>query len=216
MLRLSKASDRITVAATAKLPTRFGDFEVFVFSDDLDPKEHLALVRGSIRGVAEVPTRLHSECLTGDVLASLRCDCREQLERALETLGSSPCGILLYMRQEGRGIGLTNKLRAYGLQERGLDTVEANLALGFRDDERDYGVAAAMLRTLGVGSIALMTNNPDKVSKLREGGVEVARRVPHAFSPNAHNRDYLRTKRERSGHLLDIEMFPEPDARGDG
>ena len=207
----SKEPARVTIAATAKLPTQFGDFDVVVFSNDRDTKEHLALVRGSVFGAHDVPTRLHSECLTGDVLGSLRCDCRQQLERALETFGALPRGILLYMRQEGRGIGLTNKIRAYGLQERGMDTVEANLALGFRDDEREYGVAAAMLRTLGVRSIGLMTNNPDKVTKLRASGIEVATRVPHAMPPNAHNREYLRTKARRSGHLLEIE--PEGEER---
>lgn len=196
---------RVTIASSARLPTEFGEFQIVVFTNDSDDKEHLALVRNEVFGCHDVPTRLHSECLTGDVLGSLRCDCRPQLERALKTIGAMPRGIVLYMRQEGRGIGLTNKIRAYALQERGLDTVEANIALGFKDDERDYGVAASILRTLGVRSIELMTNNPDKVNKLEASGVWVKRRVPHVIAPNAHNRAYLRTKACRSGHVIDVE-----------
>jgi len=154
----------VEVASVAQLPSKFGDFRVFVFSNDQDDKEHLAMVHGDVQGAHDVVTRVHSECLTGDVLGSLRCDCRDQLERSLSHVGSLP-----------RGIGLTNKIRAYGLQERGLDTVEANLALGFADDMRQYGVAAAMLDKLGVRSIQLMTNNPDKVQKLQREGVVVAR-----------------------------------------
>jgi GTP cyclohydrolase II len=195
----------VSIAGRAMLPTQFGDFQIVVFANDHDGKEHLALVRNEVFGAHDVPTRLHSECLTGDVLGSLRCDCRQQLERALGTIGTMPRGIVLYMRQEGRGIGLTNKIRAYGLQERGLDTVEANLALGFRDDERDYRVAAAMLRTLGVRSIQLMTNNPEKVRMLEAHGVKVSERLPHVVPPNPHNEAYLRTKAQRSGHLIDFE-----------
>jgi len=195
---------RVYIASKAKLPTQFGDFDIVVFNNDHDHKEHLAVVRGGgdVSGRHDVPVRLHSECLTGDVLGSLRCDCRGQLERALNIIGSLPFGIVLYMRQEGRGIGLTNKIRAYGLQEQGLDTVDANLALGFRDDEREYDIAAAMLRELGVQSIRLMTNNPDKVRKLERCGISVSERIAHAIAPNRHNRDYLRTKACRSGHLL--------------
>jgi GTP cyclohydrolase II len=196
----------VDVAGTAALPSRFGDFRVFVFSNNHDDKEHLAMVHNDVLGADDVVTRVHSECLTGDVLGSLRCDCRDQLERSLRHIGSLPRGIVLYMRQEGRGIGLTNKIRAYGLQERGLDTVEANLALGFADDLRQYGVAAAMLRRLGVCSIRLMTNNPDKVQKLEREGVLVHERIPLAIEPNLHNHRYLFTKARRSGHLLDIEI----------
>lgn len=197
------------IAGVAQLPSRFGDFRVFVFSNNHDNKEHLAMVRGDVLGAHDVVTRVHSECLTGDVLGSLRCDCRDQLERSLRHAGTLPRGIVLYMRQEGRGIGLTNKIRAYGLQELGMDTVEANLALGFADDLRQYGVAAAMLRTLGVRSIRLMTNNPDKVQKLEREGVRVRERLPLAIAPNPHNRHYLATKVRRSGHLLEIDREPE-------
>jgi len=196
----------VEVASVAQLPSKFGDFRVFVFSNDQDDKEHLAMVHGDVHGAHDVVTRVHSECLTGDVLGSLRCDCRDQLERSLSHVGTLPRGIVLYLRQEGRGIGLTNKIRAYGLQERGLDTVEANLALGFADDMRQYGVAAAMLDTLGVRSIQLMTNNPDKVQKLQREGIVVAQRIPLAIAPNPHNRRYLSTKARRSGHLLELEM----------
>jgi GTP cyclohydrolase II len=196
---------RVDIAGVADLPSQFGDFRVVVFSNDRDGKEHLAMVHGDVFGAHDVVTRVHSECLTGDVLASLRCDCRPQLERSLRHVGSLRRGVVLYLRQEGRGIGLTNKIRAYGLQERGLDTVEANLALGFEDDRREYGVAAAMLRALGVRSIHLMTNNPDKLQKLEAEGVVVHERVPLLVAPNPHNVHYLQTKARRSGHLLDVD-----------
>ena len=200
----SDATDpvRVEIAGVAELPSQFGQYRVYVFSNDRDGKEHLAMVHGDVFGEHAVTTRLHSECLTGDVLGSLRCDCRPQLERALTHVGTLPRGIVLYMRQEGRGIGLTNMFRAYRLQEGGMDTVEANLALGFKDDERDYGVAAAMLRTLGVRSIELMTNNPDKVNKLRALGIQVQKRVPHVIASNPHNHDYLQTKAQKSGHFI--------------
>ncbi len=194
----------VEIASVANLPSRFGDFRIYVFANDHDGKEHLAMVHGEVFGAHDVVTRVHSECLTGDVLGSLRCDCRDQLERSLRHVGALPRGIVLYMRQEGRGIGLTNKIRAYGLQERGLDTVEANLALGFADDLRQYGVAASMLRTLGVRGIRLMTNNPDKLRKLQEEGIAVQDRLPIAVEANPHNRRYLTTKALRSGHLLDV------------
>ena len=193
---------RVEIASVAELPSEFGNFRVYVFSNNRDSKEHLAMVHGEVFGAHDLVTRVHSECLTGDVLGSLRCDCRPQLERALTKIGQMPRGIVLYMRQEGRGIGLTNKIRAYGLQERGMDTVEANLALGFKDDERDYTVAAAMLRTLGVRSIALMTNNPDKVNKLSSSGIQVSSRIPHVIGSNPHNHKYLSTKASKSGHLM--------------
>ena len=168
------------------------------------------MVRGDVFGAHDVPTRVHSECLTGDVLGSLRCDCRPQLERALSRIGALPRGVVLYMRQEGRGIGLTNKIRAYRLQERGMDTLEANVALGFGADEREYGLAAAMLRALGVRSIALMTNSPDKVAKLEAEGMPVHSRIPHVIPPNAHNSAYLATKAHRMGHWLDVPSDPAP------
>jgi GTP cyclohydrolase II len=194
----------LAIAGVAQLPSQFGEFRIFGFGGASDGKEHVAIVRGEIEGHEDVLTRLHSECLTGDVLGSLRCDCREQLELSLRRIAQAPRGVVLYLRQEGRGIGLINKIRAYGLQEQGLDTVDANRALGFRDDERDFGVASAMLRTLGVKSVALMTNNPEKVRQLEQGGVVVARRVAHEIPPGVHNRFYLQTKARRSGHWLEI------------
>jgi len=213
VLRKSPATRRLAEAkliASAELPSDFGQFRVHVFSNDRDSHEHVAIVRGEVAGLSDVPTRLHSECLTGDAFASQRCDCRAQLERSLVRIGKEPHGIVLYMRQEGRGIGLANKIRAYALQERGLDTVDANLALGFAADERDYAVAAAMLRTLGVCSVALMTNNPDKINQLTAEGVVVSQRLAHEIEPNVHNHFYLQTKACRSGHILDTFQAP-PD-----
>lgn len=199
-------SVRIRLEASSDLPTRFGPFRVLVFSNSQDDRENVAIVRGDVWGLDAVPVRLHSECLTGEVLASLRCDCREQLDLALAHIGRLPRGVVLYLRQEGRGIGLANKIRAYALQqEQGLDTVDANLALGFRDDERDYGIAVSMLRTLGITSVRLLTNNPDKMRQLSALGMPVVERIPHAIPPSVHNRAYLETKARRSGHLLDID-----------
>lgn len=196
----------VKVDAVASLPTRFGDFRIVAFWNNRDGKEHIALAHGDVMGAEDLPTRLHSECLTGDALGSLRCDCRDQLEGALQTLASMERGLLLYLRQEGRGIGLINKVRAYALQESGLDTVDANRALGFRDDERDYAVAAHMLASLNVGSIQLLTNNPDKIRQLEQHGVRVTARVPHRMPANVHNRLYLETKATRSGHLIDLDQ----------
>lgn len=194
-----------TIVSVADLPTRFGAFRAVAFGPDEDGREHLALVRGRVRGRSGVPVRIHSECLTGDVLGSLRCDCRDQLQAALETIGDSAFGVVLYLRQEGRGIGLTNKIRAYALQDRGYDTIDANRLLGFADDERDYGVGAGMLGALGVRSVRLMTNNPAKVRGLRSYGVRVAGRIPLVIRANPLNRRYLATKQKRAGHLLGIE-----------
>jgi GTP cyclohydrolase II len=205
----------VKVVAAARLPTRFGDFVIVAFWNNRDAKEHVALVHGDVVGAAEVPARLHSECLTGDIAGSLRCDCRDQLEAALRTLGSGERGLLLYMRQEGRGIGLINKIRAYSLQDRGLDTVDANRALGFRDDERDYAVAAHMIRSLKVRSVRLLTNNPEKVGQLTRYGIEVAGRVPHVLPPNPHNRFYLETKAKRSGHLIELGSAPPLEEQSD-
>ncbi len=202
----------VRAEAVAHLPTRFGEFNIVGFWNNRDEKEHVALVHGEVVGKSDVPTRIHSECLTGDVAGSLRCDCRDQLEHALERLAAGPCGILLYLRQEGRGIGLLNKIRAYSLQEGGLDTIDANLKLGFRDDERDYAVAAHMLQSLGVRSIRLLTNNPDKIEQLEGYGVVVSGRLPHVIPPNEHNRFYLETKARRAGHFIDLhghEHLPE-------
>jgi len=193
----------VRVVSVADLPTRFGHFRVVAFWNNRDEKEHLAIVHGEIVGARDVLTRLHSECLTGDALGSLRCDCRDQLMVALQRISAEPRGLLLYLRQEGRGIGLINKIRAYALQDQGLDTVEANRALGFRDDERDYAIASHMIQSLGVVSVRLMTNNPEKIAQLTEHRVEVAGRVPHLIPPNEHNRFYLETKASRSGHWID-------------
>jgi GTP cyclohydrolase II len=195
----------VKVAGVAELPSRFGKFRIVAFWNNRDGKEHVAMIHGDVMGAHDVPTRLHSECLTGDVMGSLRCDCRDQLEVALRKLASMPRGLLLYLRQEGRGIGLVNKVRAYALQDRGLDTVEANLALGFRDDERDYAVAAHMLASLNIGSIQLMTNNPNKISQLEQQGIKITSRIPHVIPPNDHNRFYLQTKAARSGHYIDFD-----------
>lgn len=200
----------VRLVGVARLPTEFGEFQIAAFWNNRDAKEHVAILRGNVIGATGVPTRIHSECLTGDALGSLRCDCRPQLEAALTHIGQLEQGIVLYLRQEGRGIGLLNKVRAYQLQDQGMDTVEANLALGFRDDERDYAIAAHMLATLRVGSIRLMTNNPNKVRQMQEFGVQVDERVPHVIPPNPHNRFYLQTKAQRSGHLMNV-----PDA-GEG
>ena len=194
----------VKVAAVADLPTRFGDFHVVGFWNDRDGKDHIAIVKGDPFGQEDVPVRVHSECLTGDALGSLRCDCRDQLTSSLQNIGEQETGMLLYLRQEGRGIGLLNKLRAYGLQDEGLDTVEANVALGFLDDERDYSIAAHMLGLLDVRSIRLMTNNPKKVSGLQDLGVSVNGRIPVVSPANEYNRSYLETKVAKSGHLIDV------------
>ena len=192
--------------ASANLPTRFGTFEVFVY-DGAERKEHVALTLGVVDDGEPVLVRAHSECLTGDVFGSSRCDCGEQLEHSLRFLREQGRGVLLYLRQEGRGIGLANKISAYALQEQGLDTVEANHALGLPEDMRDYRVAAEMLLDLGVRRARLLTNNPAKIEGLERYGVEVVERVPLRISPNPSNLGYLRTKREKMGHL-----FPEAAA----
>jgi GTP cyclohydrolase II len=201
---LGKDKVCVRVVAMAELPTRFGDFHIVAFENNKDGKEHVAITRGDVIGASDVPVRLHSECLTGDVMGSLRCDCRDQLEAALKKIGKMERGIVLYLRQEGRGIGLINKIRAYSLQDQGLDTVEANLALGFRDDERDYAVAAHMLMSLKIKSVRLMTNNPKKIDQLTRYGIQVNGRIPHIMEPNEYNRFYLETKAEKSGHLIDF------------
>ena len=201
----------VRVVAVASLPTRFGPFRLVGFWNNRDGKEHVAMVHGDVVGAREVAVRLHSECLTGDVMGSLRCDCRDQLTEGLRAIQREPCGLLLYLRQEGRGIGLLNKIRAYALQEQGLDTVEANLALGFRDDERDYAVAAHMIKSLDVRSVRLITNNPEKIRQLGQHGVEVAGRIPHVIPPNRHNRFYLETKARKSGHAIDLEALRLPE-----
>jgi GTP cyclohydrolase II len=194
--------------AQAGLPTRYGTFEMFVY-DAPDHKEHVALTLGAIDGGGPVLVRAHSECLTGDVFGSSRCDCGEQLDESLRFLQEQGRGVLLYLRQEGRGIGLTKKISAYALQEQGLDTVDANHALGLPEDMRDYRVAAEMLLDLGVRRARLLTNNPAKIEGLERCGVEVVERLPLGISPNPSNLGYLRTKREKMGHLFPVAMALE-------
>ena len=200
-LALEGAEPAVTVVSRAKLPlSGMPPTQIVAFRASADGQEHVALVVGAFGGSPPL-VRLHSECLTGDVFGSLKCDCGPQLKEALRIIGAAGGGVLLYLRQEGRGIGLANKLRAYALQDRGLDTVDANRRLGFADDERDYRTAAAMLKELGIASVRLLTNNPDKVAGLEAAGIAVTERVPHSMTANPHNADYLATKRKRSGHL---------------
>lgn len=190
--------------ASAKLPTAFGEFQAYVFSNSLDDKEHVALVMGDIEDGAPTLVRVHSECLTGDVFGSLRCDCGPQLHAALRQIAEAGRGVLLYLRQEGRGIGLLNKIKAYALQEKGADTVEANRQLGFPDDLRDYGIGAQMLYDLGVRQMRLLTNNPRKVTGIEGHGLHVIERVPLQVELNPHNEAYLHTKQSKLGHLLNL------------
>lgn len=188
--------------AEANLPSKYGEFRIAAFLNNRDFKEHVAVFKGDLEDAAAVPTRVHSECMTGDVFGSLKCDCGEQLHKALEMISEQERGLILYMRQEGRGIGLANKVKAYSLQDQGMDTVEANLHLGFDDDLRDYEIAAEMIKLLGVQSIDLYTNNPSKVEGLLNEGIEVLHRRPIKVLPNPHNVHYLETKRRKSGHIL--------------
>jgi len=192
----------IDLVEEVSLPTLFGKFTLRLYRSSPDGREHLALVKGDLAGADAPLVRVHSECLTGDVFGSARCDCGSQLHAAMGMIEAEGCGVVLYMRQEGRGIGLANKLHAYKLQEKGLDTVEANIELGFAPDLRDYGVGAQILSDLGLKRIRLMTNNPKKLIGLQGYGLEIAGRVPIAFEPGHFNRRYLETKREKMGHLL--------------
>jgi 3,4-dihydroxy 2-butanone 4-phosphate synthase/GTP cyclohydrolase II len=197
--RNDKLVERVVEAG---LPTQFGRFDVVGFRSLVDEKHHVAMVKGHIDGEEDVLVRVHSECLTGDVFHSLRCDCGQQLEDALARIEDEGRGVLLYLAQEGRGIGLLNKLRAYKLQEEGLDTVDANIELGLPPDLRDYGIGAQILVDLGLSSIRLLTNNPKKIVGLEGYGLRVTDQIPIEHAPGDHNRDYLRAKRERMGHLL--------------
>ncbi|MCO5251356.1 MAG: bifunctional 3,4-dihydroxy-2-butanone-4-phosphate synthase/GTP cyclohydrolase II [Candidatus Kapabacteria bacterium] len=197
-----KTDNLIKCTAEAKLPTKHGDFIVHVYESEIDQFEHSALVLGEIDPEKPTLVRVHSECLTGDVFGSIRCDCGEQLEKSLEMIAKAGNGVLLYMRQEGRGIGLINKVKAYSLQDAGLDTVEANVELGFAPDPRDYGIGAQILRSLGIRKMSLITNNPRKRVGLESYGLEVVDLVPLQIEPNDSNRHYLETKRTKLGHIL--------------
>ena len=192
----------VSIAAETKLPTKFGEFRIIVFKNEVDHKEHLMIVKGDVRGKSDVLMRIHSECLTGDVFGSHRCDCGEQLENALRSIEEQGEGIVIYMRQEGRGIGLTNKIKAYTLQDQGYDTVEANVKLGFPPDMREYSLAAQMLRELDVKSVKLLTNNPEKKEDLERWGIIVSKRVPIVIKANSINAKYLNTKKEKMRHML--------------
>jgi 3,4-dihydroxy 2-butanone 4-phosphate synthase/GTP cyclohydrolase II len=199
--RTEKLVERLTAA---RLPTAHGDFNAILFRERLTGKQHVALVKGDVEGASDVLVRVHSECLTGDVFHSLRCDCGEQLEIAMRRLGSEERGVLLYLAQEGRGIGLLGKLRAYELQETGLDTVDANLQLGYPEDAREYGIGAQILADLGLTTIRILTNNPKKITGLAGFGLQVTAQEPIEVRPNAENVRYLRAKRDRLGHALRI------------
>ncbi|HUC34416.1 MAG TPA: bifunctional 3,4-dihydroxy-2-butanone-4-phosphate synthase/GTP cyclohydrolase II [Gaiellaceae bacterium] len=206
-----KLVERMT---SVRLPTAYGDFTAVAFRETLTGKHHVALVKGGVAGEENVLVRVHSECLTGDVFHSLRCDCGEQLELALERIAAEPCGVLLYMAQEGRGIGLLNKLKAYELQEAGLDTVEANLELGFAADLREYGIGSQILADLGLTTIRILTNNPKKMTGIEGFGLSVVEQVPIEVSPNAENQRYLETKREKLGHQLHHQDLRFEDSDG--
>lgn len=197
---MSKLS--VTRKACARIPTACGDFQLCYYTNTLDSKEHLALYMGDPAAVGSALVRVHSECFTGDVLGSRRCDCGEQLDRSMAMVARAGTGVILYMRQEGRGIGLLEKLRAYNLQDQGFDTVDANLMLGHEADGRDYSLAALMLQDLGVHSVRLITNNPAKISALVTAGIDVSERVSLEVAANTDNADYLLTKAERMDHLL--------------
>lgn len=193
----------IALGAKTNLPTKFGDFQIFVFKNALDDKEHLAIVKGDVKDQDDVLLRIHSECLTGDVFGSKRCDCGEQLDHALEQINKQGQGVVIYMRQEGRGIGLTNKIKAYELQDEGYDTVEANVKLGFPPDMREYFLAAQIIRHLGIKSVKLLTNNPEKTASLEHWHIPVHKRVPIVIKANSVNAKYLKTKQEKMHHMLD-------------
>lgn len=191
----------ITKAAEAFLPTQYGKFKVYAFVDG-EGKEHIALVRCEHKLHGAVPVRIHSKCLTGDTLTSLRCDCRQQLKASMKYIEKKKCGILIYLDQEGRGIGLANKIKAYALQEKGMDTVQANVHLGFEEDMRDFSIAADILKSFGVNEIILLTNNPEKIKQMKTYGITIVKRIPIVIKPNKYNKKYLETKKQKMRHML--------------
>lgn len=192
----------VQLVASARLPTRYGTFTLYGFFDSRDAKEHTAIVRGDVAAKEGVPLRVHSECYTGDVWGSLRCDCRDQLEAATKFVSQQPFGAVIYLKQEGRGIGLLNKIKAYQLQDLGLDTVEANQFLNMPVDARDYKVAAKIIQLLKIRSVALITNNPDKIEQLKAEGIDVVGRIPIVIPSNRYDEDYLDVKKRKMGHLI--------------
>jgi 3,4-dihydroxy 2-butanone 4-phosphate synthase/GTP cyclohydrolase II len=211
--RLQKES-LITRDISVQLPTEWGDFDLYSFTQNSNGAQHLALVKGDLTTAEPVLVRVHSSCVTGDIFGSCRCDCGPQLHQAMQQIDREGRGVVVYMNQEGRGIGLLNKLRAYKLQEQGRDTVEANLELGFQMDERDYGVGASILRDLGIGQMRLLTNNPRKRTGLMGYGLEIVETVPIEIEPNQHNQTYLTTKRDKLGHTILSKMRPLPTSNG--
>ena len=201
--------------AEATIPTPAGEWRMIAYRNDVDPHEHVALIKGEVEGEPDVMVRMHSECLTGDVFHSLRCDCGEQLESAMRQIEREGRGVIVYLRQEGRGIGLVHKLRAYNLQDQGMDTVEANQALGFQPDLRDYGIGAQILLDLGLSSVRILTNNPKKIVGMDGYGLSVTAQLPLAVAPNPHNTGYLRTKRDRLGHLYPVDEQASTGAEGE-
>jgi len=192
----------VQLVAIADLPSRFGDFQICGFISPCDGKEHTAIIKGDVIGKKGVVTRVHSECLTGDVMGSKRCDCRDQLLTSLKIIEEEGTGVVLYLRQEGRNIGLTEKIKAYALQDQGLDTIDANIHLGYKPDERDYGIAANILKNLQILSIKLLTNNPQKIEQLTAAGIQIDERLPLIMEPSEYSRAYLETKAAKSGHLF--------------